>query len=268
MKKALKSLLIIIFGLCPILLAACGSTNYYTITVNSSDTALGSVSKDKADSSLEDTKVTLFARENNPETNPLLGWVKDNEYLVKIANHTTEARDNKLELTSSAAAEGHYTAVFKEDLDSMMYAYISQTHFDIFDTPTSDPQAQDTESFSYKLSYAILSSGSNNYIPFEDKIGQDINTNILYFGGPGQNFYFKFKIELSFNIGEEENIQTFVLTETAQDWISKEVFPPKLNFEFKFEDGETEKNGVFTIILSKFSEEMFEIVTPKQEENK
>ena len=245
MKKTFKILLSTLC-LCPLLLCACQSNEYYKITAISSSSALGSVSGYSTDKVLEGSTITLTARENYPYTNPLIGWVKDNEYLVKIAGIKENATDTTLSLTASEDTSGKYTAVFAEDLSSMMYAYVSQTSFAI------DDVTLEKADYSYELSYAIMSAGSDSFLPFEDEIGEDINTNILYFGGLGQSYVFKFKAEISLSINGTDGTTKIVETITNSNLISKDNFLDSLDFEFDA-DG---SNAKFSLSLAKFSTQL------------
>ena len=126
MKKSLKIFLTCLF-LCPLLiLTACQSPAQYSITTNPSDSSLGSIpesSEINLNKKNEGTKITLSIKENYPETNPFICWIKDYKKVV--------SSEKNLDLTYNAENEGNYTAVFEEtSLNKMMFSSLTiQTEF-------------------------------------------------------------------------------------------------------------------------------------------
>ena len=210
MKKSFKILIALLFCLCPVLLTACGNTESYMFSVISSSTALGRVSGASSSPVNEGKTVYLTAKSNDEEKNPLICWVKNNEYLVEVATVKDGVLDTTLELTSSESTQGKYTAVFYEEADAMMYGYVN---------PVIETEGLPTENVESKitLSYALMSAGSNNYLPYSYEMGAGKMPNILYFGGLGINNQFKFKIDLELTIEGEKEVHTI----TSDTIISK-----------------------------------------------
>ena len=248
MKKSLKIMFSILICLCPILLTACGSVDYYTITAISSDTTIGSVTGFRDDAVAEGTKITLSARETDEQNNPLLCWIKDKEKIVKVANHTEEERDLDFEVISKAENEGQYTAVFAEN--EIRYACIKGVEF----TSTGE------ETYEHEISYAILNAGSNNYLPFATH--QD-NTHVLYFGNIEQKNQFKFMINATQIIGESSNSATDY-NETIIDETSFIDGEASIEFTFDF-DGDLEKETTCTITFAQLNAEVLANITMEQE---
>ncbi|MBQ8908878.1 MAG: hypothetical protein IJY90_01110 [Clostridia bacterium] len=257
MKKSSKIVLSLLC-LCPVILSACSSVTYHPISLKTNESSFGHPISLGADKFKEDSTITINAAENNPASNPLVAWVKDNEYLVKIAKHTEDARDTSYSFAVNADTAGEYTAVFQENnASSMMYAFVSDISLSI--------NGEEKEEFEYNLSYAILSSGSNNYLPYEDKIGNEYKTNILYFDATNSNYEFKFKVDGSFNMVGAESEEKIAFTNlTCGTWISMSNFESckMLEFDFDFVDSiNTPGTGKFTISLEKFSVENFDAAT-------
>ncbi|MBE7073840.1 MAG: hypothetical protein E7379_01965 [Clostridiales bacterium] len=257
MKKSLKISLSLLC-MCPLALCACQSNDYYKITAISSSSALGSVSGFSQEKVVEGSTVTLTARENYSINNPLLAWVKDNEYLVKIASHPLDSkeRDLSLSIEASESTQGNYTAVFDEQDSSMMYAYINPEsfYFAISETPIAN------ESYEITLYYAILSAGSDNYLTYEYKFGDNLKTNIIYFGGLGNNYEYKFKILLTHKV-DEVATHTYTLTTNT---ISKSNFKDTsdISIEFDAQSAEiTPPKANFSMSIKKFSTDLQSLIT-------
>lgn len=254
MKKTLKILFTLLFCLCPtLLLAACGSIEYYTISATSSSTSLGSVSGVPNAAVAQDSTVTLTARPNDEINHPLIAWVKNDEKLVKIPSINDGVRDNSLVVSASSESEGKYTAVFNEPNTSMMYAFLSSCNLLSIDGVLADPS-----SFTTSFTYAIMSAGSSTFLPFEHDLAKQ--PNILYFGGAGVNREYKFKVIISLTLGE-----TTVQVEASSDEIiSKTTFDDELSlfipYAFTVDFGDGEKNCELIVSFTKFTTELYKVV--------
>lgn len=186
MKKFLKVFLFIIC-LCPIvLLAACQSPSSYLITAKPSDSILGSVQGALTEQQTEGTGITLTAKENSPQTNPFICWVKDYKKVVST--------EKSLNITYNSYTAGFYTAIFAEkEYKNMRYACLSNILFD----------GNEYSSVNYEISTALMAAGSNEYSEFtngELTVGTEIKTDctsVLYLGGGGVNNEYKFNIKLN-----------------------------------------------------------------------
>ena len=190
MKKTLKTLLIFILMLPIVILSACTSPTKYQITVNPSDSNLGSIPEattlnfTKMD---EGTYTTFTAKENLPETNPFICWVKDYKKVV--------SKEKTYELVYNSQSAGNYTALFKEnDVNKMLFASLNKINFEAVSETYSTAN--------YVVRYARTSSGSSTYSELESgsfSLGETYHTNnesILYFGGAGVNSNYKIKVNI------------------------------------------------------------------------
>lgn len=217
MKKSLKIFIMLLFCLCPILLTACQAVDYFSITAMTSDDSLGRVDGYSETRVAGDTEVTLVAN-SFKEDSHLLCWVKDNETIVSVPTilDETGTRDNTLKLIAGEGTEGQYTAVFSESHSSMKYAYVSSY------TATKNG-ADISGNISINLSYAIMTAGTNNYLPFDINVAGG-TAKVLYFGGLGENFEFKFQATLTENLGTEEQPIETTYTLSCNEIINKTTF--------------------------------------------
>ena len=190
MRKIFKAL-IAVLCICPaLLLSACGTTSYYTITASSSDivlgTVLGALSQSRQSGG---TVVNFVAKENAASTNPFLCWVKNN---IDIASQSKE-----LTLTYSSQTEGSYTAVFAEQLpEQMMYAVLRSVEYE---------RPGDVDKIDFTINYARTVSGSSDYIKFESGAIDDgaiysgSKSSVIYFGNAidVNNFRYRFNVDVT-----------------------------------------------------------------------
>ena len=245
MKKTFKILFTLLFCLCPtLILAACGSVNYFTITSSSSSSTLGNVSGTPGSKVSEGTIVNLVAHSNNTENNPLLGWIKDDETLVKIASAT----DNVLSIEAKNGVDGKYTALFNEPAASMQYAYISN-----YNTLTVEDADYDASAYTVEVSYAIMSAGSSSYLPFKHDIANQ--PNVLFFGQAETNREYKFKVKIT--IPSETDPITLELS--SDSIISRETFDDKNSIEIEYNFVlPNEDSGNYTLTFTKFSTDIYQ----------
>ena len=243
MKKSFRILFTLLFCLCPVLfLAACGRVNYYKITADTSDYTLGTVIKDREDSVAENTKVSITARENDPDNTPFVCWIKDNQKIVEITSYDELGnKDNTLVVESSAENEGNYRAVFQDTSPATtMYAYASFAEITF-----AEPLPEGTTA-NYQIGCATISAGSDNYFPFE------VMSSVAYFGDAYNKYEFKFAVTI--NVTNEEETESITVTSNTiinRDSESlNELFGATLEYPFAFASG---KSGVFTLSLSKVS---------------
>lgn len=196
MKKTLKILVMLLFCICPVLLAACEAVDYFSITAMTSDDSLGRIDGQSEEKIAGGTEITLVGSSFKAD-NPLLCWIKNNETIVKIPEKTDENgnRDNTLKLVAGEETEGQYTAIFAEPASSMRYAYISNYTTSITDL-FGDSHVIGNEHYSIEMSYAVMTAGTNNYFPFNCNIKSG-NANVLYFGGLGENYEYKFTAKIT-----------------------------------------------------------------------
>ncbi len=249
MKKSIKIFLLLLC-LCPLLLlSACGTTTYYTITVSPSDSVLGSVLGTLSDSTqVEGTSMNLTAKENNAQTNPFICWIKN--------NNTVVSTDLTLNLTYNSSSAGRYTALFaEENPSSMMYTALNTITFD----PTDD-----VTSISFSLSYSRTASGSDVYttlasqtLTTENKYTSD-HTSVLYLGSAGtiSNYQYRFNLQIT-TMDSTGRETTYTLT--SQTILNNSYFNGSSSCELTIYDNVSESN----IILSfeKLSKEMFSAET-------
>ncbi|MCI8555198.1 MAG: hypothetical protein HFI85_01305 [Clostridia bacterium] len=186
MKKSLKVFMSVLC-LCPLLLlAGCEKPASYKITAMPSDSILGYVQGAyNNEQKTEGSKITLVARENSPETNPFICWVKDYK---KVASTS-----KSLPLTYNKSTAGSYTAVYAENSHTqMMFATLSKVSFE-------------TEQYT-TINYEILTtggtSGSENSSSFaagsfsaSEEYKTDLDS-ILYFGNVNTNYDFRLQVKL------------------------------------------------------------------------
>lgn len=244
MKKSLKLILSAFAFSSAFLFVACTPPNYYSIDAYPSDSNIGSVAEStliNSNPQAEGTKITLNARENFPDTNPFLCWVKDHEDIVSTAS--------SIDLTYNAKSQGRYTAVFKEtNLNGMMYSVLSNIKY-------TNSGAYFT-SIKYTVEYARTSTGSdvfsefnsgelfvnNAYSPKKDKV--------LYFGEPGNNYYYKIRVNLSLTSG---NTTTSISFEFS-DLLEQDNFGTKENYTIT---KDYTGYGNLTLIFSKVNTDTF-----------
>lgn len=201
MKKTIKAI-IAALCICPaLMLAACGTTSYYTITAASSDILLGTVSGAFSQPRQSGgTSVNLVAKENKPNTNPFICWVKNN---IDVASHSKE-----LKLTYSGQTEGSYTAVFAEQSpQQMMYAVLKSVEYS---------RPGDIDRIDFTINYARTVSGSNDYIKFETGSIDDGTTyngnknSVIYFGNAidVDNFRYRFSVNVAL-VGYDQSLTEY-----------------------------------------------------------
>ena len=249
MKKSLKMFLISLC-LCPLLLlSACGTTSYYTITVSPSDSVLGSVLGTLSDSAqVEGTSMTLTAKENNAQTNPFICWIKN--------NNTVVGTDSTLTLTYNSSTAGRYTALFAEtNPSSMMYTALS--------TITFDP-ADDVTSLNFSLSYSRTASGSDVYttlasqtLTAENTYTSD-HTSVLYLGSAGtiSNYQYRFYLQIT-TVDSTGRETTYSLT--SQTILNNSYFNGSNSCEITIYDNVSDSNIVLS--FEKLSKELFSVDT-------
>lgn len=188
MKKSKKFLFASLLAIPMIALVGCVPPNSYTINALPSDSNLGSILGAKNDiSAYEGTSLNLSVKELKPQTNPFICWVKD--YKTVVSSEKT------LNLKYNENTQGAYTAIFEEqDLTKMMYSSFSSANI----------TTSNFAGVKYTLSYARTAFGSSNYIVMNEgslvpsETLNTSNTDVLYFGGLGENFEYKIKIALTF----------------------------------------------------------------------
>lgn len=252
MKKSLKIFVMLLFCLCPILFTACEAVDYFSITAMTSDDSLGRVSGYLETKVAGGTEITLVANSFN-ENNPLLCWIKDNETIVSVPKYKqgSEQRDNTFKLVASEATEGEYTALFAESPSTMKYAYVTSY------TAKKGGVDISAENTTIDLSYAIMTAGTNNYLPFNIDVAKG-TANVLYFGGLGQNFEFKFQATITVKSGTEEAPIETTYSLTCDDIINKTTFNndgiDEIELAYK---KETEDEMTVTLRLSKINESIY-----------
>lgn len=255
MKKTLKIFVMLLFCLCPILLTACEAVDYFSITAMTSDDSLGRVDGYLESKVAGGTEVTLVANSFNDD-NPLLCWIKDNETIVSVPKLKPEStvRDNTFKVIASQATEGQYTAIFNEQPASMKYAYVSSY--------TAKQNGVDiaTENTTIDLSYAIMTAGTNNYIPFNIDVAAG-TAKVLYFGGLGENFEFKFQATITVKTGTEEQPIETTYTLTCDEIVNKTTFDSQGidNIELSYKKGTPDEMTV-SLQFSKLNEGIFAFV--------
>ena len=254
MKNRIKSIIAIILCLCPIFMAACKNKDSFVITAISSDTTIGRVQWFSSDPVVEGTKVSIIAREDDEENHPLLCWIKNNEKIAKIANHTESKRDNTLDLVYGEETQGQYTALFADTYSNILFACIEKVEFAPVPTetaPANDEENAASDQYSYKISYAIMSAGSNSYLPFATE--NDL-LSTLYFGGIGQSYEFKFKIELVKTVGENQ-ITAISYSSTKISKTSLQEGSETQSFAFDFENDGID-DAKMNVKISKITEDV------------
>lgn len=200
MKRKIKFVLSLLLLLPIILLSSCGITQYYTISVISSDETLGKASGGSDIAKAEGTEISLTATELNPQDNPFVCWIKDKSKIVSFEkNYTT---------TYSAQSQGTYTAFFEEDVDNVGYATITEINIEGVNAGKVEIQYASTNSSTNYRTLEILS--------FENGLSKTDMTNLIYFGGASgldsQNeFVFKAIISIPTSNGGTTNY-TIVLS--------------------------------------------------------
>lgn len=177
MKKSYLCL-IALLCFCSALLCACNKVEYYNISATSSE--FGSVIGLPSSRLADGTEITLTAIEHDKENHPLLAWIKDNQFLVKVATE----EDKTLALTVNKETAGEYTPVFDEDENSMMYAFLSNP---VFEYGTE----YEADKYQYQLEFVIMSNGSNNYTTFQEN-------RIIYLGNFGLTLEYKFRVKVRY----------------------------------------------------------------------
>lgn len=189
MKNLLKKAFFGLFACSILFVVACASPEKYLITVNPSDSSLGSV-LEASDVNLnekdEGTRITLNAKENKGDTNPFICWVKDYNKVV--------GTEKQLELTYNAQTSGNYTAVFSEiNSSKMMFASLSNIIL------SSSYNILEYEVTSYKgIQPSVFASGRIELSETATTYETD-NTCLLYFGSAGANFDYEIRINLKFS---------------------------------------------------------------------
>ncbi len=245
MKKSIKMFLISLC-LCPLLLlTACGTTSYYTITVSPSDSVLGSVLGTLSDSTqVEGTTVTLTAKENSAQTNPFICWIKN--------NNTVVSTDTALTLTYNSETAGRYTALFDEtNPNSMMYA--------AFDTITFEPIADVTE-INFTLSYSRTASGNDVYttlargsLSTENTYTSD-HTSVLYLGSVGTISSYQYRFRLNITLVDSNGAETSYSL-TSQAILNNSSFNSTRDYEITIYDSNSDSDIVLSFV--KLSKELF-----------
>lgn len=245
MKKSIKMFLISLC-LCPLLLlSACGTTTYYTITVSPSDSVLGSVLGTLSDTTqVEGTTMTLTAKENNAQTNPFVCWIKN--------NNTVVGTDSTLVLTYNSDTAGRYTALFAEtNPSSMMYTALN--------TITFDP-ADDVTSINFSLSYSRTASGSDVYttlasqtITTENTYTSD-HTSVLYLGSAGTISSYQYRFSLQITTTDSTGRESSY-TLTSQTILSNSYFNGTSSCEIIIYDNISDSNIVLS--FEKLNRELF-----------
>lgn len=257
MKKTLRILVMLLFCLCPVLLAGCEAVDYFSITAMTSDDSLGRVDGQSEEKIAGETEVTLIGS-SFKEENPLLCWIKNNEIIVKIPEQIEETgkRDNTLKLVAGEETEGQYTAIFAEPVASMKYAYISSYQVSKEGVDIS------AENVSMQLSYAVMSAGTNNYLPFNHDIAAG-NANVLYFGGLGESLEFKFQASVTVTEGTVETPIQTKYTVTSDQVVSRTTFVDGIDsVKLVYSDSDKEVLSV-TINISKLNTDIFSFVDGK-----
>lgn len=244
MKKSVK-ILISILCLCPILLlTACGTTTYYTISVAYSDSYLGSATGAYSnDTQVEGTSLVLTARENYPSTNPFICWIKDNSRVVST--------DRTLSLTYNSQTAGRYTVVFEESSpNGMMYVALNEIQFEEF---------YNVSTINFSLKYARTVSGSDVYVELEngtfspsDASYSGAKQNVLYFGTATNSYQYRLRLDLV--VTDTTGVET-TYSLNYNDLLSNTSFNNQSTFSAVLTDGVT--GGSVTLSFAKLSTSLF-----------
>lgn len=245
MKKSLK---ILLSTLClfPILIfSGCKSPSEYTISARPSDSFLGSipeVSNLNLSAKKEGSKITLNVKENFPDTNPFICWVKDYKKVVSV--------EKTLSLTYSENTAGNYTAVFHEISQSnMMFASVDSLSF--------IPETENYVSVNYEMMYARDISGSTNFSSLENgsfNIEENYKTNnssIVYFGSAGDNY--RYNIRVHIELTSRDNTLTTFYIDFTED-VNKSIFDSNGVASISESYGEI---GILNITFKKLNSSMF-----------
>jgi len=200
--KKFKTIMLFAFLLCPILfLTACVSPSTYLITTSSSESSWGRVSGGTTEKRDEGSKINLTAVENNSQDHPFICWVKDYK--------TVYSTKKSIELVYNQENQGHYTAVYEEDANKMLFASFYGIH-----VVTSNYQSGE-----YSIKSSSSESGTNNYSTFcsgSFQTGQNMisdNSAIFYFGPLGRVVEYKFEVELTLtNASSQQTTQNIKFT--------------------------------------------------------
>lgn len=187
MKKLKK--LILCFLFIPILaLTACVAPPSYLITV-SRHGSWGIIVGAPNGEMEEGSKAVISVEEADSQNHPFICWIKDYKKV-----YSTE---KQIELVYGEETQGHYTAVFDEDSENMLFSTISAV--DIQDS-TSYSQIE------YTILYSSNTSGSNNYFKLTSATidatssitpFQTDNLSVLYYGPLGASVEYKFKMNIT-----------------------------------------------------------------------
>ena len=197
MKKSIKIFLLLLL-ICPaIILSACVPPPSYMITSSSSEPLWGRASGNKTSNMQEGTEITLVATENYAETQPFICWIKDYEKVYSLLK--------ELPLTYSENTAGHYTAVFEDSSDKMLFATFSSIEL----------EANGYSKITFDLKYSNSVTGSNNYKSFASgefdpkSIFISDHSSVLYFGPLGNDVKYKFNmfITLTDNVGNQSQYE-------------------------------------------------------------
>lgn len=244
MKKSLKLILSAIAFSSAFLFVACTPPNYYSISAFPSDSNIGSVAEAtliNSNPQAEGTKITLNARENFPETNPFVCWVKNHEDIVSTVS--------SIDLTYNAKSQGRYTAVFKEtNLSGMMYSVLSNIKY--------TNSGAYFNSIKYTVEYARISTGSDIYNEFNN--GELYVNNaysprkekVLYFGEPGNSYNYKIRVNLDLTTGNTTTSISFDFS----DLLGQDKFESKENYTIT---KDYTGYGNLTLIFSKINTNTF-----------
>lgn len=235
MKRFFKVFLIVLL-LCPVLLlTACGTSVYYSISVSPSDFTLGSVVGTlNNESQLEGTTMALSVKENKPTTNPFICWIKDNSRIVSTTNN--------LNLTYNSQSQGRYTALFDETApNKMMYASLNNIDFQY---------PENVANVNFSLNYARTISGSGNFILLESGTATNnkynsTKTSVIYLGSAGTVNNYRYRIRLNMTIVDVSG-QESTYTIDCTDILNNSSFNNNAYVSFTISDNIAEGNIVLT----------------------
>ena len=95
-----------------------------------------------------------------------------------------------------------------------------------------------------------MTAGTNNYLPYNHDLKSG-NCNILYFGGLGENFEFKFQAEFILNAGTAEQPIDVYYTLNSNDIVSKSSFEDGVDtVELSYNKGE-DTEMIVTLTIAK-----------------
>ncbi len=245
MKKSIKSLMFILL-LCPLLLlTACVPPDTFLVTASSSEPAWGRVTGAPNEYLEEGTQIMLDVIENDTDTHPFIGWIKDYNKLV--------GTENQMELVVNEENAGHYTAIFDESANSMRFATLTGVKL----TSTEYTSAN------FIVNYSVSTSGSSNYNPFADGAllsGETFasdRTSIIYFGALGSNREYKFEILLELTSAESTKNETIRFSEK----LVNATFAESNTCEISAQIDETTS---VTLTFQKLSKDMYKTAEPEE----